>query len=98
MWQVGRFGAGLFLQPTSGAFASPPRPTLTGFVWLCGCSCPWSAAVGMFEKAQASRERTSRLLYASSPRLGWALSGGSPVSAPNSPPTDSAPARRRPPT
>ncbi|XP_037666091.1 basic salivary proline-rich protein 1-like [Choloepus didactylus] len=48
---------------------------------------------GMFEKAQASRERTSRLLYASSPGMGWALSGGSPVSAPSSPPTDSASAR-----
>ncbi|KAK2106274.1 hypothetical protein P7K49_015788 [Saguinus oedipus] len=47
----------------------------------------------MFEKAQASRERTSRLLYASRPGLGWALSGGSPVCAPSSPPTDSAPAR-----
>lgn len=40
----------------------------------------------MFEKAQASQERTSRLLYASSPGLGRAVSGGSPVSAPSSPP------------
>lgn len=58
-----------------------------------GVACPRSVAVGMFEKAQASQERTSCLLYKPNPGAGWALSGGSPVSAPGSQPTGQRPSR-----
>lgn len=60
-----------------------------------GVACPRSVAVGMFEKAQASQERTSRLLYKPSPGPGWALSGGSPVSAPGFQPTGQRPSHAR---
>ena len=58
-----------------------------------GVACPRSVAVGMFEKAQASQERTSCLLYKPNPGAGWALSGGSPVSARGSQPTGQRPSR-----